>query len=126
MTILQVSEILTSIRDGYAGIVRMCETFNVESQPENYSEYVLKRATVLSDIEHNHNILSSEVDDWTELCRIDTTLARISNEIQTFISTIIALDETIKARLSRKMGEVKRELGGMGKRTKATLAYARH
>ncbi len=126
MTIFQVSEILIRIRDSYAGIVRMCETFNIESRPENYSQYVLKRATILSDIEHEQNVLNSVAGDWKELCIMDSTLANISNEIQTFISTILALDETIKSRLTRRMSTVKKELGTMGKKSQAILAYAKH
>lgn len=126
MTILQVSDILLRIRDSYASIVRMCETFNIESRPENYSQYVLKRATILSDIEHEQNILNSGATDWKELCIIDSSLAKISCEIQTFITTILALDETIKARLTRKMNDVKRELHSVGKTSRAALAYAKH
>ena len=126
MTISKVSELLTNIRDRYIAVVRMCETFNIESNPESYSIFINQRAIILNNIEKDQSLLNSEGTDWIELCKIDNTLGTIRDEIGTFITTILALDETIKQRLVRKMGSVRKELSSYQKSSKATLAYARH
>jgi uncharacterized protein YutD len=126
MTIFQVSEALTHIRDRYIAIVRMCETFNIESNPDRYSEFISQRAVLLNFIEQDQLRLNSESTDWIDLCNMDSALGKIRDEIGTFITTVLALDETIKQRLMRKMSSVRKELSSYQKSSKATLAYARH
>ena len=126
MNITQVSEVLTHIRDRYVAVVRMCETFNIESNPDRYSAFISQRAILLNNIEQEQIGLNSESSDWVDLCNIDSSLGKIRDEIGVFITTVLALDETIKQRLLRKMDLVRKEISSYQKKSKATLAYARH
>ena len=126
MTIFKIEDLLTNIRDRFATVANMCETFNTEAEPEKYSEFVLKRAEILDNIEKQELELNSNNGECVELCNTNSNLAKLRNEIIGYLTTVLALDETIKQQFNQKIGETRQELSSLGSSAKAAMSYARH
>ncbi len=126
MESFKIIDILEKIRDRYAHICEMTETFNIASGVDTCIGLVRKRASLLSEIEDEQNYLEQYYPGWQKECLQNKKLMEIINEIQSSIEVLIVLDNIIKDKFRQRMNLVKAEIGNLSSYSKVALSYERN
>ncbi len=126
MKVNKIGAILKSIRNKYARIREMTETFDIDSKPETCIKVIKQRAVLLSEIEGEKSGLDTFCSQLPDRCQADPGLTKIRNEIQLLISASLALDSAIQDKLIRRIEKVKTEINSLSQNSKVALSYARH
>lgn len=119
-------KILQEIRKKYTQVIQMTETLQYDTTIDGCTRVLNQRARLLSDIANEHRFLEKNIPQWQHYCRIDSDCRSIKDEIRCLITTALALDDTIKNLLERRMNKTRNELNMLGKKSNMVLSYARN
>ncbi len=120
-----IKKILTQIREKYRQLVSITETAHLGSKVALHHGFIEKRRGLLQEINTNQVALK-DYDGWQQQCNEDRRLQTLSREIRMLISTILALDEVIKKKLTLRIDKVKTELGSLNRNAQVALSYAKN